>query len=158
MNEITLNTMDGEVVSFVGDLVCQAEGCVEFSDGIDRNFGLKLYAIASGGFVPSIEYFSNSPMERTGCIAEIVDLAKDIENFFFVFTPEELLPDSAGLAQEEVETRTRLLNCLRKNYESLNFDFLDQVEAVVSEQAITEGEQATAKPQANESESSSLGK
>ena len=158
MNEIILNTMDGDLVSFVGDLVCQTEGPVEFSDGIDRKFKLKLYAVESGGFVPSIEYLSDSPVERTGCIAEIVDLAKDIENFFFVFTPDELLPDSAGLPREEVEVRTRILACLRKTYESLNFNFLDQVEAVVGEQATTEGEQATTEPRADANESPSLGK
>ena len=59
MNEFQLETMDSRPVSFVGELTSQTEGKVEFADGMNRSFALKLYKIESGGFVPSIEYASD---------------------------------------------------------------------------------------------------
>ncbi len=134
MHEILLDTFDDKPVSFVGELSNQAEAKVEFSDGIERRFVLKLYAIESGGFVPSIEYLSDAPDEQTGCIAEIVDLVKDIENFFFVFVPEDLLEKTPARNQDRAETDRlrRLETALRKTYEQLTFSFLDDL-AEVSE-------------------------
>ena len=129
MNEILLDTFDDKPVSFVGELSNQAEAKVEFSDGIERRFVLKLYTIESGGFVPSIEYFSDAPDEQTGCIAEIVDLVKDIENFFFVFVPEDLLEKTPARNQDrdEITKLRRLESVLRKTYEQLTFAFLDDL-------------------------------
>lgn len=125
MNEILLETMDDRQVSFVGELQSQTEGKVEFADGMNRSFTLKLYTIESGGFVPWIEYASDVSGEQAGCIAEIVDEFKDIENFFFVFVPDDLLEKTNGLTRDEADARKKLLARLRKTYESLTFAFLD---------------------------------
>lgn len=127
MNEILLDTMDGKHVSFVGELICQKTGDVEVSDGLKRAIILKLYGIQSGGYVPLIEYRSDDPAEKSGCIAEIVDLFKDIENFLFVFVPEDLLPEPKSTDRDIVEARKKLSTRLRKLYESLSFDFIDEI-------------------------------
>ena len=127
MSEITINTMGAKPVSFVGQLATQKEGVVEFADGIPRRYLLKVYTIESGGFVPSIEYFSDASNEQTGCVAETVDLFKDIENFFFVFVPEEVLPESKGLDRDAIDARKKLSHKLRKAYETLAFAFLDEL-------------------------------
>jgi hypothetical protein len=131
MNEMLLNKMDGKKVSFVGELIGQAEGNVESTDGLDREFALKLFRIKSGGFVPVIEYESNDSREQAGCIAEIVDLFKDVENFFFVFVPEDLLSETKELDRDDLEARKKLAVKLRKTYENLSFTFLEEMSAML---------------------------
>ena len=145
MSEITINTMGAKPVSFVGKLATQKEGVVEFADGIQRRYLLKVYTIASGGFVPSIEYFSDASNEQTGCVAETVDLYKDIENFFFVFVPEEVLPKSKGLDRDAVGARQKLSTKLRKAYETLAFAFLDELKEKL--ESDTDAETGEAKQQ-----------
>lgn len=137
MKEILLNTLDDKPVSFVGELSNQAEANVEVADGTERRFVLRLYTLESGGFVPSIEYISNAPGEQTGCIAEIVDLVKDIENFFFVFVPEDMIEKSAARTRDRDEAARlrRLETVLRKTYEQLTFAFLDELTEVSAKPA-----------------------
>ncbi len=136
MNQIVLDTIDGKPVSFEGELISQTEGNVEFTDGMERKFVLKVYAIESGGFVPSIEYFSNSTLEKTGCIAEIVDLFKDIENFYFVFVPEDLLTKASGKPRDEAHASRRLASALRKTYERLAFAYLDELSEALQKNVV----------------------
>jgi hypothetical protein len=125
MNEIAFDTMDGKPIRFVGGLETQNERQVEFADGEIRKFALKLYRIKSGGFVPTIEFTSSLPTEKSGCIAEMVDQFKDIENFLFVFVPDNVLPKIDGLNRDESAARKKLSSQLRSTYESLTFEFLD---------------------------------
>ena len=54
-----------------------------------------------------------------------MDEFKDIENFFFVFVPDDLLGKTNGSTRDEADARRKLLARLRKTYESLTFAFLD---------------------------------
>ena len=127
MNEISLKTNEQKQLSFVGELISESTSCVEFADGFARQFTLALYAIESGGFVPAIVYTSDHPEEQTGRIAEIVDLFKDVENFFFVFVASDVLPRSKPVEREQCEARKKLETKLRLAYEDLTSTFLEEV-------------------------------
>jgi hypothetical protein len=139
MKLITLEKMDGQPVTFVGELAAQSEAPIADTGGLKRSFTLKLYLIESGGFVPTVEYFSEATTEKTGCLAEIVDLYKDIENFFFVFMPGDLLLDSNMMDRDQAEARRRLSNKLEKVYQAQAFAFLDEL----SEQFVAAKETST---------------
>ena len=147
MTEVQLETIDSSPVNFIGRLTCETEGQVEFPDGLTRMFRLKLYSVDSGGFVPSIEYASESSDEQSGCIAEIVDEFKDIENFFFVFVPEDLLPKATTHSRKEEDVHRKLSARMRKTYESLTFAFLDKLKLTFESQV------DTATPESKTSES-----
>ena len=135
MKEIVLNTMSGKQVSFVGELVKESTGSIDMPDNFDRQFGLRLYDIESGGFVPSIEYTSNAPHEHSGCLAEIVDLPKDVENFFFVFVADDLLEESQVSDREDKEVRKKLVARLRASYEDLMSIFLEEITQALDKDA-----------------------
>ncbi len=149
MNEIVLNTIDESKVSFVGELVCKSAGVVEMCDGFNRQFALRLFANESGGFVPAIEYTSDNPNEKTGFVAEIVDLLKDVENFFFVFVADDLLQKQKPVERDQIEARRKLETKLRATYECLSSKFLEDVSQKLdsnSELEPTDANGASAEP------------
>ena len=133
MNKVHINTIDGVPVTFVGRSIGQAEGRVECSDGISRQYDLKLYVTDNGRFVPVIGYVSAAEFERSGLIAEEVESAKDVINCFFVFEPEELLPTQTGLSRDAQERQLQLSNRLNDAYKKLTFAILDQLDRFVEQ-------------------------
>ncbi len=149
MNEIVVKTLDGKSIEFVGQMISQAEGRVESTDGIERTFALKLYAISDDGFVPAIEYRSTDESERTGCIAEQVDTVDDVEKCFSVFEPTEVLPKFPRMTREETEFRKQLTQRLSASYDKLVSEVLDELDRIVKQHPITDEPANTVKEKSN---------
>ncbi len=138
MVEYQLETIDGDSVIFRGQLISHAESPIGFSDDCQRHFSLDLYVTETNGYVPVITYTTNSPDERSGRIAEIVEIAADVESCFFVFEPEELLADRQKLNRDELEVFKQLSNRIQSVYEKLAYAILDQLDQFVQRQTPVE--------------------
>ena len=138
MADFQFETIDGDSVSFKGQLISHAESPIGFADGCQRHFSLDLYVTETHGFVPVITYTTNALGERSGRVAEIVEIAGDVESCFFVFEPEELLADRQQLNRDELEIFKQLSNRIQSVYERLAYSILDQLDLFVLQQSPAE--------------------
>lgn len=103
MESVKLVLSEEKKLLFSGERLfhSRSEDCVVGSE--TRWFELSGFAREEGGFVPVICFHSKGEPPVT--IAERVDEYKDIENFFFVFEPSEMLDRKPFMA---LSTKQRL--------------------------------------------------
>lgn len=107
MEDVRILMSNGKELSLQGDLLARAR--TNRSGSIpERWFDLRVYRAADHGFVPVIEFGSTFENENAVTIAEVVDRSHDIENFFFVFEPSEVIADHV-LDAMQVGDRQQLL-------------------------------------------------
>lgn len=115
-----------EPLEFEGDLIVSAStGTIELGDNANATYKLSVFRHTQHGFVASIQYCRSGEHERSVTLSEVLETDNDVENFFFVFEPEEHctqqeLMDDRGLDRDGL---------LRKLYGNYN----EQVQQVVAE-------------------------
>lgn len=118
MEDVRISPSNGKNLSFHGELIAEAShDRVPSPDG-ERWLNLRIYRRVDAGFVPVIEFHSTHVGEEDATIAEVVDSGHDVENFFYVFEPGELLADKSLIAMP-MEERQRLTGALLKLYDSV---------------------------------------
>ena len=117
VEEVRIVPSDGKEMSFKGQLIAQATSERISTPLGDRWFDLRVYKVATTGFAPLIDFFSTCEGEESVTIAEHVDRAHDIENFYYVFEPCEVIPESV-LKALPVEERQRFTKLLLKLYDT----------------------------------------
>lgn len=117
VEEIQIVPTNGKEISFAGELIAHATSERTVTPSGERWFDLRVYKLVENGLVPVIEYHSSVDGEEKITIAERVDRSQDIENFFYVFEPCEVIPEAA-LKALPVEERQRLTNAILKQYDT----------------------------------------
>lgn len=126
MNEYLVSDLEGRELRFQGDLILERKMQVDLND-YKRSFGIKVYAVDGGGFVPTLQYTTDSPSEQATRIFENVDTTNDIESFYFVFEINEVLGDSKGMARADLDHRSETSRKLAKQFETFIFPLLDEI-------------------------------
>ena len=89
MAPISIPRIDQTPLDFDGELLIRS---ASEADAKGRHYAVSIYKMDELGrraYVPTIEYVSDVPTERSFTIAEVVEDAADVEKFFFVFEPLE---------------------------------------------------------------------
>ena len=90
MNEYTFQNQAGNEVQFQGDMILERSTAIVIGREFERSVTLWVYGVESGGFVPMLQYNSNSPKETKVKTFEFVDLLTEVESFFLVFEANEV--------------------------------------------------------------------
>lgn len=118
MDDVRIVPTNNKELLFRGELVAQASNDRLTTPEGERWFDLHVYKREDSGLVPVIEYHSTHADEDNIVIAEIVDGAHDVENFYFVFEPCQVFKERA-LDAMPLEDRQRLTKSILKLYDSL---------------------------------------
>ena len=114
METVRIVINENRELVFVGEQVFLGRSDEFTTDAGTRWLELAVFARKDGGFAPVIFYRSTCESDVT--IAEHVDAYKDVENFFYVFEPTEVL-DEKKLMALPVEQRQRLTKTLTRLYD-----------------------------------------
>ena len=117
VEDIRIVTSSEKEMSFAGELIAHATSDRSSGPLGDRWFDLRVYKKASEGFVPIINFYSTCDGEKDVTIAEHVDRSQDIENFYYVFEPYVVLPESV-LQSMPLEERQRFTKTILKLYDA----------------------------------------
>ena len=117
VEEIRIVPSSGKDISFSGELIAHATSDRSNTPLGVRWFDLRVYKEVGQGFVPVIDFFSTYEGEQDVTIAEHVDRSHDIENFYYVFEPGEVIPESV-LKLMPVEDRQRFMKPILKLYDT----------------------------------------
>jgi len=117
VEEIQIVPSNGRDISFKGELIARATSDRSSTPLGDRWFDLRVYKESGHGFVPVIDFFSTCEGEQNVTIAEKVDSSHDIENFYYVFEPLFVIPDSV-LQVLPIEDRQRFVKSILKLYDT----------------------------------------
>lgn len=117
VEEIKIVPSNGKDITFKGELIAHATSDRSSTPLGDRWFDLRVYKEIGQGFVPVIHFFSTCEGEQDVTIAEHVDRSHDIENFYYVFEPGEVVPESV-LKAMPVEDRQRFMKSILKLYDT----------------------------------------
>lgn len=146
MNVFSIKSSDDVEVNFSGELIDEVESIVTLEDDCDRKFVIRVYAIESGGFIPTIEYQSNCPFERSVVWFEETDVFEDVEKFFYAFDVSELMLPAKGISHQEKENHRRIIKKLAKNFEPVMFKFLDDAKQKADQNGFVDRAQEPSKP------------
>jgi len=115
--ETRVEPTNGKVITFSGELIARsASDPISTTLGV-RYFDLRVYKEAGAGYVPVIDFHSTCEGEANVTISERVDRSHDIENFYFVFEPCEVMPENV-LKVMPTEQRQQLLKTILKLYDA----------------------------------------
>ena len=142
MQEFNIQTVGGEPITFTGQRIGRQEGNVEHPDPFERSIVLELYVTDRGGFVATKTYFSSNDVERAGCVAEKLDSAKEVENCFFVFVPDDLLPKTQTATREEQDLRKQLSVAIKAAFDKLTFAILNDLDLFIEQKKNEESNSA----------------
>ncbi len=117
IEEIQIVPTNGKEISFIGEVIAHATSEPTITSFGEHCFDLRIYKLVEHGLVPVIEYLSTVDGEENVTIAERVDRSHDIENFFYVFEPCEVISESA-LKVLPIEERQRLKKTVLKHYDA----------------------------------------
>lgn len=127
MNEISLQSGSQPELRFSGQLIAETKFDVDLGDEQRRGFDLRVYAIADGGFVSTLRYQSTSELENQIFWYEDMDQFKDVENFFFVFEANEIIPGYDRLSRIDRARAASTCKLIANAYDASLYKFLDRV-------------------------------
>ena len=130
MNEYAFQDHAGNELQFQGDLILERYMAIVIDEKFDRSVDLRVYGVASGGFVPMLEYASNSPSEINLKTFEVVDLLADVESFFLVFEANEVFRKTSGLGRDDANEQKEIGRIISGKIEKLAFELLDDLQTV----------------------------
>lgn len=117
VEEIRIVPSSGKDISFKGELIAQATSNRSSTPLGERWFDLRVYKQVGQGFVPVIDFCSTCEGEPNVTIAEHVDRSHDIENFYYVFEPREVILESV-LKAMPVADRQPYMKSILKLYDT----------------------------------------
>ena len=136
---VTIRTDDERELAFSGKLIAEARRSKSVLSEGELWFHLEVWSNDAGGFVPVLRLFTYDG-KPTFTEAEQVDSMTDVENFFFVFEPSEVLP--ALLGRLNVDDTQRRSNQAYAAYEGrvneLLLQFADRKKTETNESTIAE--------------------
>ncbi|MEM8681636.1 MAG: hypothetical protein AAGF97_19995 [Planctomycetota bacterium] len=135
MPQISLSVTDHEPMEFTGRRLVRVEGSRDPSSTGWRRYDLSVYTVEAGGFVAAIDFISTVPNEPNRSVVEAVDRLTDVEDFFFAFEPDELLP--ATIPNLSLSHRQELLQRLYANYDRQVKDVLNELHREASQPETT---------------------
>ena len=138
MNDYTFQDHAGNELQFRGDLILERDDAIEINKEFERSATVRVYGIESGGFVPVIEYDSNSPNETHVIAFEIVDLLKDVESFFFLFEACETFRKTNGLTRDDLDEQKEVGRLISNKIEKLVFGLLDDLQGAAESKGFTD--------------------
>ena len=130
MNEYTLQDHVGNEFQFQGDIILERSDAIKIDKEFERSLTVRVYGIDSGGFVPMLEYESNSPNETNVKAFEVVDSLKDVECFFFVFEASSVFEKAERLSNDEIDEQEKVGRAISSKIEKLVFELLDDLPSV----------------------------
>ena len=114
-----------DALEFDGELIVTAETERIDLGGDSARYRLLVFRLTDGGFVASIQYSRSGQYERRVTLSEVLETNHDVENFFFVFEPEEHCSKEELTGNSDLDQDGQL----RKLYGYYN----EQVQRVVAE-------------------------
>lgn len=114
----------------------------------ERGYQLAVYAKSGGGYVASVKYLTTFPSERPVAIADCLDRANDVENFFLVVEPREFLRRDL-LRQLPDDQRQRLKKSLRRIYDGHLDTILNITQEYASRHPDADGDVSDKTPRRN---------
>ena len=136
MESFKIKRTDYSDLEFSGELLKRINTPMHSTPDGKRGYELAIYAKSGAGYVASVEYQTTFDSERRVTIADFVDQAKDVENFFFVFEPCEFL-DQDLIRQMPQDQRKRLQKALSRLYDG----HVDSILKALQEYALQHPEQ-----------------
>ena len=127
MNEYTFQNQAGSEVKFQGDLILERSTAIVIGREFERSVKLRVYGVESGGFVPMLQYNSNSPKETKVETFEFVDLLTEVESFFLVFEANEVFKKTSGLNRGDADEQKEVSRIISNEVEKLAFELLDDL-------------------------------
>jgi len=85
----------------------------------------KTYALESGGYVCSLKFLRSDRPDQIIVLFEEIDLTEDVDKFFYVFDPSEVLGEKTGNLEQRNDLEQNFKRVSRV-YEQIIFAFLDQ--------------------------------
>ena len=124
VEEHTIRTRDRELV-FRGELIAEVEKQVSLDDAISVRVKPQVFAVEGGGYVATLECKFPQGFEDSYQAFEEIEALQDVENFFYLFDPDEIFGDAAAGPEEDVRVVKRRLDHCSTQYEKMIFAFLD---------------------------------
>jgi len=115
MEIVRIDRASGAPLEVPARLLSESDAHSEIIEGTERGYQLFLYATDSG-YIAGVRILADGEGERTHQVVEVVESAKDVENFFFVFEPAEHLPE-AKLQSLTEDQRSHVASRLLEIYE-----------------------------------------
>ena len=132
MPQISLSTTGRDPLKFDGNLLVRVTSQRDQTVEGERGYDLYVYSRLKGGFVAAIDFVTTVDGEANQSVVETVDSLADVEDVFFAFEPEELLPPTLR-SQLTPAQRQELLQRLYANYDKRVRDVLRQLRTQVSQ-------------------------
>lgn len=126
MPQYSLSLPDRDPIVFHGDLLVRVESARDVAGDGERGYDLSVYSRDDGGYVAAIDFVTTVPLEENRGLIELVDTIADVEDFFFAFEPDELLPDLSRSGRTASD-RQNVLQRLYAKYDQRVKDVLDQL-------------------------------
>ncbi len=131
MQDIRITTTAKREIMFTGTAIAEAiSEPVDFL-GVGVSFRLRIWRKKDGGFAPSISVFVDEERQPRFIESEFVDTPTDVENFFFVFEPGEILDkliSGKTLNEERSDPANRLYGVYERQVTELLAEFSAKIE------------------------------
>ena len=123
----SIKSEDSEFL-FEGELIAHQDAVVELANDKSCRMNAKTYYLAGGGYVASLEFFRSGRPDEPIVLFEEIESKEDVEKFFYVFDPSEVLCEKASAREgrNDLEKNSRKLG---RGYEQMIYAFLDQFQA-----------------------------
>ena len=127
MTEYSIKSKDREIM-FEGELIAQQDAVVELANDESCRMNAKTYSLEGGGYVSSLEFLRSDCLGQPIVLFEEIDLMEDVEKFFYVFEPSEVLGEKT-CTREQRKDMDQNFKKLARVYEQMIFAFLDQFQS-----------------------------